>query len=44
VTVDDLRVDAWYTKGIDLDHLGEYTEAIACYDKALHVDTNNIDA
>ena len=29
---------AWYNKGIDLDAMGRYEDAINCYDKAIEID------
>ena len=34
-------VPAWYNKGIALDNLGKYDEAIKAYDEAIKLDPND---
>ena len=36
------NVDAWNNKGVALDNLGRYQEAIEYYDKALEIDPDNM--
>ena len=36
--------NAWYNKGIVLDNLGRYEEALQVYDKALELKPNDFDA
>jgi tetratricopeptide (TPR) repeat protein len=32
---------AWYNKGVSLENLGKYQEAIACYDIALEINPSD---
>ena len=34
----------WNNKGLALNSLGRYDEAIKCYDKAIEIDPNDADA
>ena len=36
------KQEEWYTKGEALSELGRYEESIACFDKALEINTKNI--
>jgi len=36
--------NAWYNKGLVLDYLRKYEEAIKCYDKALELNPNDTKA
>jgi tetratricopeptide (TPR) repeat protein len=35
---------AWYNKGVSLENLGKYQEAIACYDIALEINPSDAEA
>lgn len=42
--IDPNDADAWNNKGNALYNLGNYNEAIECYDRALKIDPKNADA
>jgi tetratricopeptide (TPR) repeat protein len=41
LSIDPNYVDAWNQKGLSLDALGKYKEAIECFNKVLSIDPNN---
>ena len=38
------NADKYYTEGVALSELGKYSEAITCYDKAIAIDPNYVEA
>ena len=44
IRIDGNYVDAWYNKGLALDKLDKYTEAVASFDQAIRIDGNYVDA
>src|SRR5208283_3957332 len=44
VTIDPQNSTAWYSKGVDLDRLGKYDEAIIACDKAIKINPQYSDA
>ena len=43
VTAADLA-DQYYQEGVNLSYLGQYSEAVAAYDKAVFIRPTNVDA
>jgi tetratricopeptide (TPR) repeat protein len=42
--IDPKYFNAWYSKGIVIAQLGKYNEAVECFDKALEIDPQFVDA